>query len=71
MMAAANVEGPMASPKGMRHAMAVACLEHKVPLTTVKAFLGHSRLETTAIYLNVVGEEERKFARRLWPKNEQ
>jgi hypothetical protein len=31
-----------------------------------KKWLGHARLETTAIYLDVSGEEERKLAARLW-----
>jgi integrase/recombinase XerD len=56
----------MASPKGLRHGFAVACLMQKVPLTAVKRWLGHARLETTAIYLDVSGSEEREFAKRLW-----
>jgi integrase/recombinase XerD len=29
-------------------------------------WLGHARLETTAIYLDVSGEEERDLAKRFW-----
>ncbi len=65
-MTQARVAGSMASPKGMRHAMAVTCLEHNIPLTTVRRWMGHARLETTAIYLEVSGAEERKLAARLW-----
>jgi len=65
-MASANIRGVMASPKGLRHGFAVACLENGVPLTTVKKWLGHARLETTAIYLDVSGQEERKLAERVW-----
>lgn len=68
LMAKASIDGSMASPKGMRHSMAVSCLEHKIPLTTVRTWLGHSKLETTAIYLAVSGPEERRLARRLWSK---
>jgi integrase/recombinase XerD len=62
----AGIAGGMACPKGLRHAVAVACLAQKIPLPTVKKWLGHARLETTAIYLDVSGEEERNLATRLW-----
>lgn len=62
----ARVTGSMASPKGLRHGFAVACLVQKIPLSAVKKWLGHARLETTAIYLEVSGGEERELAKRLW-----
>lgn len=65
-MARAGVVGGMASPKGLRHGFAVACLAQNIPLPTVKKWLGHARLETTAIYLDVSGDEERNLAKRLW-----
>jgi integrase len=65
-MADAGVTGAMACPKGLRHGFAVACIAKNIPLTTVQKWLGHARLETTAIYLSVAGEEEREFAKRLW-----
>jgi site-specific recombinase XerD len=65
-MALAGISGGHASPKGLRHGFAVACLAQKIPLTTVKNWLGHARLETTAIYLDVSGDEERELAKRLW-----
>jgi integrase len=65
-MARAGIMGGMASPKGLRHGFAVACLAQKIPLTTVKKWLGHARLETTAIYLDVSGDEERELAKRMW-----
>jgi integrase len=65
-MKQAKITGGMASPKGLRHGFAVACLAQKIPLTTVKKWLGHARLETTAIYLEVSGDEERELAERLW-----
>lgn len=66
IMSLAEVRGKMASPKGLRHGFAIACLARGVPLTTVKKWLGHARLETTAIYLDVSGSEERNLAKRLW-----
>ena len=61
-----QIVGTMASPKGLRHGFAIACLTHKIPLPTVQKWLGHSRLETTAIYLEVAGDEERDLASRMW-----
>lgn len=62
----AEISGTRASPKGLRHSHAIACIGRHVPLTVVKKWLGHARLETTAIYLDVIGEEERALAKRLW-----
>lgn len=69
VMKKAAVSGAGACPKGLRHGFAVACLGASIPLTTVKIWMGHARLETTAIYLEVHGAEERKLAKRLWKEN--
>ena len=66
VMIRADIRGNMASPKGLRHGFAIACIAEKIPLPTIKQWLGHARLETTAIYLGVSGDEERNLARRLW-----
>lgn len=68
-MRAACIDGAMASPKGLRHAFAVACIQKGIPLTVIKTWMGHARLETTAIYLNVTGQEERTLAKRLWKRD--
>lgn len=65
-MKAARIEGPQASPKGLRHGFAVAALEAGAPLNLVQRWLGHARLETTMIYTHVVGAEERAFAEKVW-----
>lgn len=65
-MALAGIAGGMACPKGLRHGFAVACVGQNIPLTKVQKWMGHARLETTAIYLDVVGDEERDLAKRLW-----
>lgn len=65
-MEEARVHGGMAMPKGLRHGHAVACVSVKIPLSTIQKWLGHARLETTAIYLDVNWEEERALAERLW-----
>jgi integrase/recombinase XerD len=65
-MAEAGLIGGNACPKGLRHGFAIACVGQGIPLTTVQKWLGHARLETTAIYLNATGDEERELAKRLW-----
>jgi integrase len=62
----AKITGGMAMPKGLRHGLAVACISANIPLPTIKKWLGHARLDTTAIYLDVLGDEERELAKRLW-----
>lgn len=65
-MAAAQLAGPQASPKGLRHGFAVTALQGGVPITLVRRWLGHSRLSTTEIYADAVGPEEQAIARLLW-----
>lgn len=55
-----------ATPKGLRHGFAVNALMKDIPLTTVKTWLGHASLDTTAIYLQVTGAEARTLAQRMW-----
>ena len=54
-MERAGIAGGMACPKGLRHGMAVACVTRNIPLPTIQKWLGHARLETTAVYLQVGG----------------
>jgi len=62
-----GVVGAWAVPKGLRHGLGVECaVEASVPLNILQRWLGHARLETTAIYANAIGQEERKLASRLW-----
>ena len=65
-MAAAGICGSQAMPKGLRHGFGIANAEQNVPPGLTKRWMGHARLETTAIYQHAVGREERGFARRVW-----
>ena len=65
-MQLAAIEGIRACPKGLRHSFAVACISRGVPVTTLQRWMGHARLETTAIYLDLIGEEDRKQAAKIW-----
>lgn len=56
-----------ATPKALRHAFGVVGIsEAGVPLNMMQKWLGHARIETTAIYADAVGPEERAIARRMW-----
>lgn len=58
--------GIHATPKGLRHGFGLHAVRSGVPLNLVQRWLGHARLETTAIYLQAMGIEEREFAARMW-----
>ena len=71
VMRAARLDGPHASPKGLRHGFGVAAVTASIPLNLAQKCLGHAQLTTTAIYANAVyanavGAEEKDIARRMW-----
>ena len=66
IMHKAGISGVCATPKGLRHGFAVACIEHQITLNLVQKWLGHASISTTAIYANAVGQEEREIAARMW-----
>jgi integrase/recombinase XerD len=66
IMEAARLDGPHASPKGLRHGFGVAAVSAGIPLNLVQKWLGHAQLSTTAIYADAVGEEEQSIAARMW-----
>lgn len=66
VMEAASIHGLYASPKGVRHGFGIKATTSDVPLNMTQKWMGHARLETTAIYANAVGPEERRIAERMW-----
>lgn len=66
-MKASKLEGTKACPKGLRHGFAIALASKGVVLPTVQRLLGHSSLQTTSIYLDFTGPEERDLVSRVWP----
>ncbi len=66
VMQGAGIKGVSACAKGLRHGFAVYCITKGIPLPTVQKWMGHASMETTAIYLQVTGKEERDLASRLW-----
>jgi len=59
-------DGPHASPKGLRHSYGVTAISSGVPLNMLSKWMGHSKIETTAIYANALGQEQRDIAARMW-----
>jgi len=66
VMDTAAIHGLYASAKGVRHGFGIKATASEVPLNMTQKWMGHSRLETTAIYTNAVGPEERRIAERMW-----
>lgn len=67
VMISIQIPAGCASPKGLRHSFGVIGItEASAPLNMMQKWLGHSRIETTAIYANAVGREERTIASRMW-----
>lgn len=67
LMADAGITGGIhATPKGLRHGFGLHAVRSGVPLNFVQRWLGHARMETTAIYLQAMGVEEREIAARMW-----
>ena len=66
VMVTTRLEGPHASPKGLRHGFGVAAVSAGIPLNMVQKWLGHAQLTTTAIYADAVGAEEKDIASRMW-----
>lgn len=66
VMQEAGIAEVFSKPKALRHAFAIEAGQQGVPLNIVQRWLGHARIETTAIYSAALGPEERNLARRSW-----
>ncbi|MEW8048789.1 MAG: site-specific integrase [Candidatus Thiodiazotropha sp.] len=64
----AKIEGPQATAKGLRHGYAVAMILGGLDVQILKKRLGHESADTTAIYLQVVGDEAHKLDGEAWKK---
>ena len=71
IMSAAEIEGAHASPKGLRHGYGIHALLSGVPLNMLQKWMGHADIETTSIYANASGREERELAERMWRMHRQ
>ena len=66
VLAEAGIEGAHASPKGLRHGFGVRAIQKTRNPRLVQKWLGHRSLETTTIYMDVIGQEERSAAQGMW-----
>jgi integrase len=63
----AGITGARATPRALRHTFGVQAVQDKIALSLIKKWLGHAKVETTAIYTEPIGDEERALARLMWP----
>lgn len=72
VMAAAGIEGPQATAKGLRHGFGIAMLsgDKPLPLNVLRDLLGHTDTKTTEIYLQAVGAEKRQLVMQAWGADE-
>jgi len=66
VMQTAKIGEALAMPRAARHAFGVNAVQSAVALNVVQRWMGHARIETTAIYADVIGKEEQALARRTW-----
>ena len=68
VMARADIKGPQATAKGLRHGFGIAMLagEKPLPLNVLRDLLGHSDTQTTEIYLQAIGYEKRQLVMQAW-----
>jgi integrase len=66
VMRLAELPEYVSKPKALRHAFGAEAVLNQVPLTLIKKWMGHAKLETTEVYTSLTGEEERMLARLTW-----
>jgi integrase/recombinase XerD len=66
VMRTAKISESLAMPRAARHAFAVNAVQSAIALNVVQRWMGHARIETTAIYADVTGKEEHALAKRTW-----
>lgn len=66
VMMAAGISGIRACARGLRHTFGVHAALSGVPETRIKTWLGHARLSTTEIYLDLAAPEDRAMMARMW-----
>lgn len=64
---AAGIDRPKAHPHNLRHTFAVASLKKGVPLIAVQRQLGHTKMQTTALYLRFVVEDIQEAYEKAGP----
>ncbi len=62
----AEVSGPQACPKGLRHGFGVHATLCGIQLHMLQKWMGHAAMETTAIYATASGPEEQRIVMKMW-----
>ena len=66
VMDAASIEGAHACPKGLRHGFGVRMAQKTRNPRLVQKLMGHTKMENTAIYMDLVGEEAHAEVMAAW-----
>ncbi len=66
VMESAGIPPRLRTPRALRHAFGVNAIQTGVALNVLQKWMGHARIETTAIYADAIGDEERALAKRTW-----
>lgn len=66
VMQRAGIFGIRACARGLRHSFGVHAIISGTPETKLQRWMGHSSLRITAIYVNLIGPEDRAIAKRMW-----
>lgn len=66
VMDEANIHGPQACPKGLRHGFGIHAVRCGIQLNMLQKWMGHAHISTTAVYANAIGKEEMEIAERMW-----
>lgn len=66
VLEAAEIKGPHATPRGLRHGFGIKAVTSDIPLGVTQKWMGHANIASTAIYTNAVGPEEVRLAERMW-----
>lgn len=69
LMVGAGIEGPQATPKGLRHRYGCHGIGSGLPESLVGRLLGHASPKSTRVYTYVLGAEEQALAERMWKKS--
>ncbi len=65
-MESADNHRPQACPKGLLHGYGIHVVRSNIQLNGLQERMGHSSIETTAIYANEAGPEEVEIAEGMW-----
>lgn len=63
----AGLQNGRVMPKAIRHSFGIGHAQTRTPSNMTQRWFGHAKIETTHIYMNASGEEERALASSVWP----